>query len=374
MIGSDRSNTCLFRLLRGAATRCLLVAAPLAISPAAHAAYNLTFVTDPTVTGVINLLGINDSGTIAGFDNGVTNAGFTLTLPANFTVVNFPGRSLLIRPGVDPGDRHQRRRRPLGLLRGYRRQYHGFTRIGGSFATVDNPLSTVFNQALGINNSNETVGYFAPTATGTPGDIAYSQTGGSFTDINHLLPTNFNSQAVGINSTATPWIVGFYQPDSALATSFGFVDEGGTIQTIDPFGSTFTQALGVNDLGEIVGFYVGADGNQHGYIDNGGVFTSFDPPLLGLDDDQRHQRQGRHCRLLYQPHDRHRRRVRRNARAGAFDLGDDAGRLRGTWLPWLSQGAPGKAGGLRATLMVAVGRATATHLFSRPSCRNEGFP
>jgi PEP-CTERM motif len=155
---------------------------------------------------------------------------------------------------------------------------HGFTRIGGSFATVDNPASTVFNQALGINNSNETVGYFAPTAMGTPGDIACSQAGGSFTNINALLPANFNSQAVGINSTATPWIVGFYQPDSALATSFGFVDEGGTIITIDPFSSTFTQALGVNDLGEIVGSYVGADGNTHGYIDNNGVFTSFDPP------------------------------------------------------------------------------------------------
>ena len=69
MIGSDRLNNLSFWLLRGAATRCLLVAVPLAISPAAHAAYNLTFVTDPTGTGFTNLLGINNSGTIAGFDN-----------------------------------------------------------------------------------------------------------------------------------------------------------------------------------------------------------------------------------------------------------------------------------------------------------------
>ena len=75
-----------------------------------------------------------------------------------------------------------------------------------------------------------------------------------------------------------------------LTTSFGFLDEGGAITTIDPFGSTFTQALGVNDLGEIVGFYVDANGIQHGYIDNGGVFTSFDPPgsasttINGLND------------------------------------------------------------------------------------------
>jgi hypothetical protein len=247
----------------------LLIAVPLAISPAAHAAYNLTFVTDPTGNLVINLLGINNSGTIAGFDNGVTNAGFTLTLPHAFTVVNFPGAASTQVTGINgAGDLS-------GLYVDTLGNTHGFTRIGGSFATVDNPHSTVFNQALGINNSDETVGYFAPTQTGTTNQIAYSQEGGVFTDINHLLPTNVNSQAVGINSLATPEIVGFYQPTSA--TSFGFLDEGGTITPIDPFGSTSTAALGVNDLGEIVGSYVDAGGVQHGYIDNGGVFTSFDP-------------------------------------------------------------------------------------------------
>jgi hypothetical protein len=103
-----------------------------------------------------------------------------------------------------------------------------------------------------------------------------------FTDIDALinaqLAPNFNSQGVGINSDSTPEIVGFYQPDAGLTTSFGFLDVGGVLTEIDPFGSTFTQALGVNDEGEIVGSYVDADGAQHGYIDNGGVLTSFDPP------------------------------------------------------------------------------------------------
>src|SRR4029078_4634921 len=47
--------------------------------------------------------------------------------------------------------------------------------------------------------------------------------------------------------------------------------------TIDPFGSTFTQALAINNAGEIVGFYVDGNGVQHGYTDIGGVFSSFDP-------------------------------------------------------------------------------------------------
>lgn len=283
MIPTCRSKNSLFRPLRGIAARCLLVAIPLAVAPAAHAAYNLTFVPDPTGTGLINLLGINDSGTIAGFDNGVTNQGFTLTLPSSFTNVNFPGAASSMVTGINSaGDLS-------GIYVDATGVNHGFTDIGGTFTTVDNPASTVFNQALGINNSDETVGYYTLIPGGAPGDVSYSQKGGVFTSVTGL-PTNFNNQAVGINSDPTPWIVGFYQPDAGLTTSFGYLDEGGTITTIDPFGSTFTQALGVNDLGEIVGFYVDADGNQHGYIDNGGVFTSFDPPgsasttINGLND------------------------------------------------------------------------------------------
>ena len=254
-----------------------------------------------------------------------------------------------------------------------RGQYPWLHRIGGTFKTVDNTFSTVFNQALGINNSDETVGYYAPTAAGPPGDIAYSQEGGTFTDINHLLPTNFNSQAVGINSTATPWIVGFYQPDG-LTTSFGFVDEGGTITTIDPFGSTFTQALGVNDLGEIVGFYVGATA-----ISMATSTTAASSPVSTRRARLRRRSTASTIRATLSastPTPRQTPLTALSGRpvAGAFDLGDDAGRLRGAWFPRLSQGAPGEAGGLRATLMVAVGRATATHLFRVLRVETRVFP
>ncbi len=248
-------------------SKLLIAALPLAFAPAAHAGYNVTTVTDPTGTGLINLLGINNSGTIAGFDDATTNQGFTLTLPNNFTTVNFPGAASSMVTGINAaGDLS-------GIYVDGAGNTHGFTDIGGTFTTVDNPLSTVFNQALGINSSRETVGYYAPTQLGTTNQIAYSQKGGAFTDINALLPSNVNSQAVGINSSGE--IVGFFQPTSL--TSIGFLDDAGAISQIDPFGSTFTQALGINASGEIVGFWTDAGGVQHGYIDNGGLFTSFDP-------------------------------------------------------------------------------------------------
>jgi len=213
------------------------------------------------------LLGINNAGTIAGFHGATIASGFTLQLPNSFTTENYPGATQTMVTGINNN------RNTVGIYIDGGGNNHGFTDIGGTFTTVDQP-GTVFNQGLGINDANTTVGYSsAIDPMGMVGQDAYSQKGGVFTNINALLPANQNSQAVGINNLND--IVGFYMPTPT--TSVGFEDIGGTIKTIDPFGSAFTQALGINNEGEIVGFYTDPSGMQHGYTDLDGLFTSFDP-------------------------------------------------------------------------------------------------
>ena len=230
--------------------------------------YSIQTVKFPTDPAFTQLLGINNTGTIAGFHGATTAQAFTLTLPNTFTNQNFPSSAQSMATGINS----------VGSISGIYVDAvgttHGYTNIGGTFTTVDQ-ASTVFNQALGINDANTTVGYSSATdPAGQVGQKAYSQSGGFFTDINILLPpTNQNSQAVGINNAGN--IVGFYLPTTT--TSIGFLDVGNIISTIDPFGSTFTQALGINNLGEIVGFYTDGGGVQHGYTDIGGIFASFDP-------------------------------------------------------------------------------------------------
>ena len=285
-----------FRLLRGAVARCLLIAVPLAISPAAHAAYNLTFVTDPTgeptspTCWASTIPARSPASTMT-----ITNAGFTAHAAGRLHGREFSGRGR--RPQVTginaAGDlsgfyvdtarqyawlhahrRHvhdRRQSRERGLQPGARHQQFGRDRrlLRADTAGTDRAKSRIRRKGGGVHRHQP------------------------------LLPANVNSQAVGINSDATPWIVGFYQPDS-YSTSFGFVDEGGTITPIDPFGSTFTQALGVNDLGEIVGFYVDASRHAARLYRQRRRLHQLRPAGLGLDDDQRHERQGRHRRLLYQ--------------------------------------------------------------------------
>ncbi|MGH7153102.1 MAG: PEP-CTERM sorting domain-containing protein, partial [Acetobacteraceae bacterium] len=144
------------------------------------------------------------------------------------------------------------------------------------FKTVDQPGS-VFNQLLGINQAgNEIAGYSSFTdPAGATGQQAFSLSAGTFTNINASLPMNLNSQATSVNDHHT--VVGFYQYNAAGDFS-AFADKGGVITSFQVLHSLSTQALGINDLGEIVGDYVDASGVMHGFVDFGGHVTSINGP------------------------------------------------------------------------------------------------
>jgi hypothetical protein len=279
LAASRRASLCpspiRFNLALGALTA---VALALTTGPAHALTYTVQNIIDPLNPTFTQALGINDASVIVGYGNMTTFNGFQLVLPpvpANFTrqnvlgagggtqVVGISGAGTTVGFSITGG------------------VTNGFAQTGGTFTTVDRP-GTAFNQLLGINKSGTTAaGYSSTMADGATLQKAYTVAGGPsftspvFTDINALLPpTNFNSQATGVNDAGT--VVGFYLPTAT--TSIGFLDQGGVITPIDPFGSTNTAALGINNSGEIVGFEVDAGGVQHGYVDIGGVFSPFDPP------------------------------------------------------------------------------------------------
>ena len=262
----------------------LLLSTALLLSCAGSAAHAQSFtnIIDPLNPTFTQALGINGSGTIVGYGNATAFNGFVLTLPpipGNFTRENFPNPSSPPPTfstqvvGIDAaGD-------TVGFYVDTAGLNHGFTKIGGTFSTVDRP-GTSFNQLLGINqNGTEIAGYSSTNPAGNTLQEAFSLVTGTttYTDINALLVANFgpnfNSQATGVNDAG--WVVGFYQPTTSTFT--GFVDESGVVSSITFPGSVDTQALGVNDLGWIVGDYTLADGDMFGFVDKGGAFTTIDP-------------------------------------------------------------------------------------------------
>ena len=268
------------RALGGCLKLALVAFAAMALAwgtPPAQAAYTFENITDPLNPTFTQALGINDANAIVGYGNASTFNGFQLVLPpvaANFTRQNFPsatgGTQVIGISGAGT---------TVGFYIDTGGVTHGFAQTTGTFTTVDAP-GTAFNQLLGINKmGTAAAGYSSTDGTGATLQMALTVSGGpsftspAFTYITGL-PANFNSQATGVNDSGE--VVGFYQYD-AMGDFSAFTDIMGMITPFQAFGSASTQALGVNDLGEIVGDYIGMDGLMHGFLDNGGMFTSLDP-------------------------------------------------------------------------------------------------
>ncbi len=222
----------------------------------------------PDPTHFTQLLGINDSGVIAGYYGQAVNQGFTISSTGTFTSENFPTSTQTQVVGINS----------LGETVGFyvdnttAAHTHGFIDNNGVFTSVD-AAGTSFNQLLGVNDRGQTVGYSSTDPAGMTLQQAFERDPNG--SINYVtLPSNVNSQATGINDSGE--IVGFLMPTAS--TSVGFIDNGGKVTELSVPGSTFTQILGVNNEGEMVGDFVDSNGVMHGFTYQNGQFGVVDVP------------------------------------------------------------------------------------------------
>jgi probable HAF family extracellular repeat protein len=148
------------------------------------------------------------------------------------------------------------------------------TRLGAgwTFNTLNNSNDVTFNQLLGINNRDQIAGYFGSGAKGHPNKgyvLNLSPNGSSFQNEN--FPLGVQTQVIGINDTGVT--VGFWSTQNKKNMSdnnFGFYDVNGQFHNVVYPGSLrskppVTQLLGVNDADIAVGFFNGPQGNAHAF-------------------------------------------------------------------------------------------------------------
>jgi hypothetical protein len=165
------------------------------------------------------------------------------------------------------------------LPAGYANYSTGGT-VSGQPVAINHPnAGTNSNQGTvpnGINNVGTIVGNYNDS-NGISHGFIYNN--GNFTTLD--VPASFGGVATGAAATLATGInnsgevVGFYG-DILNGASYGFVYEtegpdAGTYYTFSFPSSNYTYPLGINDQGTIVGYYVNANG-----IDEG--FTAVDPP------------------------------------------------------------------------------------------------
>lgn len=255
----------------------------------AHAE-QFTFVTDPVTTDTppfIQLLGINNAGTIVGYTGiGMVNNDGTVTDPNRGLILNLPNTFTSLNPNFDPATCLTCQAQVFGIdaagnttdgfyidaLGGM----HGFLDVGnGPTAQPVDFGGGVGDQLLGLNQSGTMAAGFSQLANGNTVAYTYVPATNNFS----VLPTAANGPAAGDSYVATGvndsgWVTGF---DSTTGTGFLFDATTASYVPIDVPGAVFTQPLSLNDAGMVVGTFADANGVSHGFTWSNGAFTIVDP-------------------------------------------------------------------------------------------------
>ena len=249
--------------------------------------YGFRTVDDPADPTFNQLLGINSQGTIAGYfgsgAQGHPNQGYLLT-PGGYRAENFPGSVQTQVTGLnDQGV-------TVGFYSGMNtanqaNDNFGFYAAGGVFHSVNFPAkhdaSPPVDQLLGVNDHDVAVGFYTD-ADGSNHGYEYDIARGGFSRVIDPNDPGASLTAAAINNHGD--VAGFYAPGK---TTYAFLKTaGGRFDRLAYPGASSTQALGVNDGDEVVGFYTTGSGNDaqtHGFTwtPQGGFRTVDDPMGAG---------------------------------------------------------------------------------------------
>jgi len=151
----------------------------------------------------------------------------------------------------------------------------GFMFNKGKFTHVTVPGASADNRG-GINDVNDlgqAVGSFADAETGVEHSFVRSKSS-QITVLPDAAPGAWLTEATGINNAGV--IVGFFiDADGEL---HGFILSKGTNAAYDHPGATRTLLTRINDRGQIVGTWVDGDGHRHGFLLQDGAAISIDVP------------------------------------------------------------------------------------------------
>jgi probable HAF family extracellular repeat protein len=107
------------------------------------------------------------------------------------------------------------------------------------------------------------------------GKITVLNVPGSSGTISGALPGSQNTSTAPYAINDWGQVLGIYENSIG---EHGFLYSNGSYSTISIPGATYVDPTGINNLGEIVGYYKDSSGNDNGFIDLGGKIQTYDVP------------------------------------------------------------------------------------------------
>jgi probable HAF family extracellular repeat protein len=238
--------------------------------------FTFTTLDDPLAINGTFATGINASGQVVGSynDAGGTAHGFLLS-GGTYTTFNDPDAN----GGDTLADGINNLGQIVGTFINFPVQELAYIKIGNSYPFIVYPLNVNFvTEAHGINSLGEVVGEYTDNAGAIHGFVYLRDLGvfATFAPNDASFP---NTVLNGINENGT-LMVGQH---GGRGVPEGFLWNGVFFTPLrDPFaGNNGTNAKGVNDSGQVVGYYFDASNRAHGFLYSNGNYTTIDVGARG---------------------------------------------------------------------------------------------
>jgi parallel beta-helix repeat protein len=251
-------------------TRLAALAFVLAMAAPPLAALNNFRTIDYPDATATRVAGINDTGDMIGLyiDAGKKTHGYILK-QGKFTSIDFPGASYTYAMAINNGGDI------VGFYGGADSVDHGYLYSGGQFTKIDVPGAS-YTAAYGLNDKGDVVGH-----TQYPGELmkGFLWTKGQYSTYTYPEP---NKMACGFGINNSGDITGHWQ-DSA-GTIRGYVLRKGRFVSFEFPGAkgTMTNVGSISSAGDVVGPYTATDGKTYGFLYSRGTFTTIAVPGANL--------------------------------------------------------------------------------------------
>jgi probable HAF family extracellular repeat protein len=171
----------------------------------------------------------------------------------------------------------------VGYIDGANGSSQGFILSNGIYSPLDDPLGTQGTFPSGINSTGQIVGTYQNAGGASHGSHGFLYSGGGYLTLDHPLALPGTTHALGINDAGE--VVGYYDTNSPVQpfpAVHGFLYSGGTYYTLDdpsasPPPGGGTVAYSINNAGQVLGRYSDASGT-HIFLFSGGVYTTLPNP------------------------------------------------------------------------------------------------
>lgn len=213
----------------------------------------------PDAVGYTSVNGVNARGELAGIYTDSTGQAFGyFWRNGQFTPITVPDSTFTIATFLNVHGE------VVGFSRKNLEPRHGYIWRDGVFTAIDVPSAGPRGtRAVSLNDHGQVVGGYADTNNRLRGFLLDK---GVYTTFDAPGTENGFTYAQGINNRGQ--IVGSYSTvtTNLLGPNHGFVLSDGVLKTIDVPDATSTDITSINAKGEIVGLFVDANGNTHGFV------------------------------------------------------------------------------------------------------------